>query len=121
PIVHAFRTLIPEKNIVVEVSHQNRVLRLIEEGGLLTDAFLRQFALGDVIANCNVLVGLTVGMNKRNYRGVDPIVTSVLRAILYFAAPNLSAGNCRPKISDEFLGMIGGIDDAVVLAQKLLS
>ena len=88
---------------------------------LLANLFLGAFAFGDVAANRDVLVGFSFSVKKRDYRRVDPIVASVLGAILYFATPNLAARDRRPEISDELFRMVAGVDNAVVLTEQFFA
>ncbi len=109
------------KNILIEVAHENRVLRLVQQRSLLANLLLGSFAFGYVAADRDVLVGFSFGVEKRNYRRVDPIVTAVLGAILDLATPYFAARDRRPEISDELFGMVRGIDDAVVLAEQFFA
>ena len=64
--------------------------------------------------------GLPRGIEKRHDRGVDPVVAAVLGAIADLATPDLPLRDRPPQVPDEFLRVIAGVDDAVILADQLL-
>src|SRR5436190_23792925 len=66
----------------------------------------------------NVLIWFAFRIEKRNYRRVHPVDATVLCEIAKFALPDLAGRNGSPEITNEILGMVGGIDDAVVLTQQ---
>src|SRR6185369_14917599 len=119
--VDFFGALVPEQNTLVEIAHENGVLRLVQEGRLFLNLFFSAFAFGDVATNRDVLVRLSFRVKKRNDRCVYPVVSSIFGAISYFAAPNLSASNRGPQIPNELFGMIARIDNAVILTQQLFA
>ncbi len=50
---------------------------------------------------------------------MDPVIGAVLRSIFDLAAPDVSRGNGLPQIGHEAFVVKSGIDDPVVLADKL--
>jgi len=91
---------------------------LLEFGVESPDILLGLFAVGDVRADGDVLARLAVLVQKRNDCCVHPVTRSVLGAIFYFSLPDFSACDGRPQIADEFLGVITGVDEAVILAEQ---
>jgi hypothetical protein len=77
-------------------------------------------ALGDIGADGDVLARFTALVEEGVDRGVDPIDRSIPGAVADFALPDPALGNGGPQVAEEVLGMKPGVDDAVVLAEKLL-
>src|SRR5688572_9235675 len=76
---------------------------------------------GDVIADRYVPTGLARLVHERHYGGIDPVGAAVLGSVPYLAPPDVALGNGPPQVLHELLRMVAGVDDAVILAQKLLS
>src|SRR5947209_952854 len=121
PAVDALRALVPVENLFVEAADDYRVPRLVEERGLFAYALLGALALGDVVADGDVLVGLAAGVKERDDGRVHPVDRAVLGAVANLAAPDAARGNRRPKISDELLRVVGRVDEAVILSDQLLA
>jgi hypothetical protein len=102
---------------MVQVAHQDGVLCLVQQLSLFPNLLLSAFALSNVTANRDVLVGLSRCVEKRNYRGINPIVTAILRAVLYLTAPDFAACYRGPKDADEVLWVISRVDDAMILTE----
>src|SRR5262249_38402398 len=113
--------LVPVKNFVIEIAHENRILRLVQQLRLLVNLLFRSFAFGDVAADRHVLIRFALGVQERNYRGVDPVIAAVLGAISYLTAPDFTAGDRGPKLTNEFFGVIARVDNAMVLTEQLLA
>ena len=62
------------------------------------------------MTNRDVLIRLLVLIDKRNDGGIDPVDAPVLGPIAEFALPDVSGGNRRPQIADEFFRVITRID-----------
>ena len=121
PAVDFFGALVPEQNVLIEIAHENGILRLVQQRRLFANLLFSAFALGDVATNRDVLVGFSFSVEKRNDRRVYPVVSSVFGAISYLSAPNFSARDRGPQIPDELFRMVGRIDDAVILTQQLFA
>src|SRR6185295_8224038 len=96
PAVDFFGAFVPEQNILIEIANENGILCLVQQRGLFANLRFSAFTLGDVAANRDVLVGFSFGVEKRNDRCVDPVMTAVFRAISYFSAPDFSARDSGP-------------------------
>ena len=51
---------------------------------------------------------------------VDPVIGPVLCTVLEFAVPNFSAGNCGPEVPNKLFGVIGRVDDSMILAEQFV-
>ena len=85
---------------------------------MLADALLIAFALGDLVANGDVLIRLALFIEERHDGRVHPIDRAVFRAVANLAAPDSPARNRRPEIAYELLRVITGVDDAMVLPEQ---
>src|ERR1051326_5547278 len=121
PAINLFGALVPEQNILLEIAHQNGVLRLVQQRRLLAILLFRALSFRDVAANRNVLIGYSCLVKKRDDGGIDPVVTAILRPVLYLAAPDLTARDRGPKLSDEVFRVVSRIDDAVILAEQFFA
>src|SRR5690349_7994466 len=117
PAVNFFRALVPEQDVVIEIAHQDRVLCLVQQLGLLANLLFSAFTLGDVTTNRDVLVGFAFAVEKGDDSRVNPIEAAVLGAVFYLTTPNFAARYRGPKVSDELFRMIRGVDNAVVLTE----
>src|SRR5215213_551765 len=117
PTVDVLCSLVPVKNLMTKIAHENRILRLVQERGLFQYSLLGAFALGYVAADRDVLVGFSFGVQERNDRRIYPVVASILGAIPYLAAPDFAARNGGPQVSNEFFWMVAGVDEAMVLTE----
>ena len=63
---------------------------------------------------------VTTGRQRRHHR-LDPVITTVLAAILDDAAPRLAASECRPHIAKRFGRHLGVTNNIVGLTDQLLS
>ena len=81
PAIQKLSTLVPINDYVVEIAHHDCVVGFVEQRGLANDLFFGQFALGDVVTNGNVLVGLSLGVKKGNDGGIDPINFPIAGAV----------------------------------------
>lgn len=88
---------------------------------VLGDLFLVRFARGDVRANCDVLNGFPGGVQERENRRVHPVIGSVPGSIADFTVPDFALGDRAPKFGEEGLGMMSGVDDAMILAEKFFA
>src|SRR5262245_27265479 len=96
----------------------------MSEAALLPLAEFDQFlleplAMREVRADGNVLHRFAGVVQEGDYGGVHPIERAVARAIPNLAMPDAPAGDGPPKIAKEFLRMIAGVDDAMILAEQL--
>ncbi len=121
PAVDFFGAFVPEQNILIEIAYENGILCLVQQCGLFANLLFSAFTLGDVAANRDVLVGLSFGVEKRNDRCVDPVITTVFRPISYFSTPDFSARDSGPQLSNEFFRMVSGVDDAMILAEQFVT
>jgi two-component system, NtrC family, response regulator AtoC len=88
---------------------------------LLRQLFLRCLPRGDVGANRNVLVRLSSPVEKRHDRRVHPVVMPILRPVPNLAVPDAPRCNRSPQVADELRRVICGVDDAMILADQLLT
>ena len=104
-----------------KLTHKRQLCGALQFGGLLQNLLFRYFALRNVMPDGDVLVGLAFRIEKRNDSRIDPINTPIAGTIAKFPLPNLTAGNRYPQIAYEIFWVKTGIDNAVVLAQQLLT
>ena len=60
-------------------------------------------------------------VHPREYGGVDPVIGAVLCPVPDLVPPHPAAPYRLPQVPEEFLGMMPGIDDPVVLPEQLLA
>ena len=89
------------------------------ESGLLCQAFLGCLASGDVGADGYIDTA------SRGCPGTArwscPPSSNALGAIAQFAVPDLTVRDRPPQAADELFGVIGGVDDAMVLPDQFLA
>src|SRR5678815_1827380 len=76
-------------------------------------------AFRDVGADGDVLARLSLSIEEWDDGGVHPIEGPILGLVLDLAPPHPSAPNRGPQFAYEFLGMMPGVDNAMVLAEQL--
>src|SRR3982751_5311672 len=121
PAINVFGSFDPKQNVLLEITYENRVLRLVQQRRLLPYLLFGTFALRDIATNRDVLIWLTLGVKKRDYGCVYPVEASVFGTILYLTTPHFAARDRGPQISDELFRMISRVDDAVVLAEQFIT
>src|SRR5205085_9033180 len=121
PAVDALRALVPVENLFVEAADDYRVPRLVEQRGLFAYALLGALALGDVVTDGDVLVGLAFGVEERDDGRVNPVDRAVFGAVAHLAAPDAARGNGRPKVVHELIRVVCRVNDAVILSEQLLA
>jgi hypothetical protein len=121
PAVDTLGALVPVKNVILKIADDDGILRVIQKGCLLPDAFFGQLALGDVEADRRVLKGLSPLVNERNDGRIDPINGTILGPVAKFAVPRLSVSNGGPQVAYEGFRMKAGIDQPVVLADEFFT
>jgi hypothetical protein len=98
-----------------------RLLAEARERGLLHQLLLGGLARGDVRADGDVLIRLPALVEERDDGRIDPIEVAVFRLVPNLAVPHLAVGNRHPEVAHELPGMQPGVDDAVILANQLLT
>jgi hypothetical protein len=68
-----------------------------------------------------VLARLSPLIEERHNGCRHPVERAVFGLVLDFVLPDLSPVNRCPQIADELLGMMTGVDEAVVLTQQFLA
>ena len=68
-----------------------------------------------------VLIRFAFGIEKGDDGRVHPVNASIFRTIAKLTLPDLAGSDRSPEFAYEFLGVITGIDDAVVLTQQLFT
>ena len=76
---------------------------------------------GDVSADNHILARFSLLVEERHDGGCHPVEEAVLGAVFDFPLPHKALRDRRPQVADEFLRVIAGVDDAVVLAQQFFS
>src|SRR3712207_2779092 len=94
-----------------------KVLQLLKHPGQRRFGLL---ASGDIAADRDVPVGLAALVEERHDSRIQPIVGSVLCPVPNPPSPDAVSCTGAPHVVYEPLGVIGGVDDAVVLTQEIL-
>ena len=68
--------------------------------------FLREFALGHVRADRDILKRFAIFTQVRDNRRIHPVKSAVLRLVLDFPFPDPATPNRLPNISDKLFGMV---------------
>src|SRR5665647_833013 len=88
--------------------------------GLLS-LFLNLLSFCDVNSDSCILKGFSMFIQKRDYSGIDPIVSIILGTIFNRPRPNFSGGNRLPKISVKLRRMVSRFNEPMILSQKFFS
>src|ERR1700682_2562861 len=104
-----------------ELANERKLCRAFQVGCLPSYLLLRQLELGDVVTNRYVLVGLPVAIEKGDDGRINPVDAFVLCSVSQFALPHLAVGNCDPEIADKLFRVITRINDAMILAEQLVT
>ena len=78
--------------------------------------FFGSLALGDIGADGDVLPRAAARPEKWDDGGVDPVERSILGAVLDLSVPNPAHGDNAIHLPEEVLGVMAGVENAVVLA-----
>ena len=82
--------------------------------------FLQALVFGDVSTDGNVLLRFSVRVEIWIDGRRHPIKVAVFGTIANRPLPNLTVRNSRPKVFEEFLRVMAGVDDAMVLPDQFI-
>src|ERR1700747_762752 len=77
-------------------------------------------AFGDIRPDSHVLSRLTLPAHEGNNGRINPVNRAVFGPVLDLTVPDFAVGDARVHLLEEFLRMVAGVEDAVVLSNQLI-
>jgi hypothetical protein len=87
----------------------------------VAEALLGALAGGDVDADRDVFGDRAGVVAEGDDRAVDPVVGAVLGAVADLAVPDFAGGDGAVHVGEEGLGVVAGVEEAVVLAEEFFA
>ena len=113
-----FRAPVPTHDHAIQRFADDGVVRRFDDGRLPGEQFFRLLPGGDVGADGNILARFALLVEERHDGRAHPVIHAVLGLVSDFPLPDPPLRDRRPHIAHELLGMVTGIDDAMVLPQQ---
>ena len=103
------------------VRHDCGKLPELCERRLIRKLGFRRFFLRNVAADGQVLPRFSSMVQAWHDRRINPVEGPVFRSVADLATPDPTVGDRPPQVAHEFLRVVPGIDDAMVLAEEFIS